>query len=623
MNIRIVLFFLSASSLSHLAYAQQGQWTWMSGPNLFAATPGAPVFGTQGIASPDNLPAVVGTATTWVDQQGNFWLLGGDGGMGGGFFSASNNLWKYDPDILQWTWMKGTGSMDNVFPYQMAIYGTQGIAADSVTPLGNHEGHDHHVAWTGNDGNLWLLESDDISGNCAMWKYTIATNQWTWMQGNIPANYGAQGVSSPFNNPEKFFGNPSKGWVDEAGDLWYFDGFNGGVMWKYSVSNNQWIWMNGTPNTAGSGIFSPIVYGTKGVFNAANQPGSCSVTQTWTACDGTFYMFGPLWTNSNTVYNGNSISVMWRFDPNLNQWAWVGGNTTLNFIPQFDANYATFPSNFDDACNFDPAYFPVNAVQFLGPNNAWTGRDGRLYGYQQSESFLWCYDPAINEFALVHGDLAPCCDYNALTAGFTSVLGTLGEPSPNNSPGAVGGPSWVDLNGNFWKFGCIPFDLNNITTFNFYGPMMRFMPDSTCLGVGSALTVDSVSIEAYNSYTNPLGDIYTQSGQYTYTLGQTGGCPIQVVLNLTIIPDLSFEFPNVITPNSDGTNDVFEIQNLPENTKVLILNRWGNIVFSSDNYQNNWDGKDNSGKDLVDGVYFYKYTAQDGKTGHGFVHLVR
>jgi gliding motility-associated-like protein len=314
---------------------------------------------------------------------------------------------------------------------------------------------------------------------------------------------------------------------------------------------------------------------------------------------------------------------MWRFDPNLNQWAWVGGNTTLNFIPQFDANYATFPSNFDDACNFDPAYFPVNAVQFLGPNNAWTGRDGRLYGYQQSESFLWCYDPAINEFALVHGDLAPCCDYNALTAGFTSVLGTLGEPSPNNSPGAVGGPSWVDLDGNFWKFGCIPFDLNEITTFNFYGPMMRFMPDPTCLGVGSALTVDSVSIEAYNSYTNPLGDIYTQGGQYTYTLGQTGGCPIQVVLNLTIIPDLSFEFPNVITPNSDGTNDVFEIQNLPENTKVLILNRWGNIVFSSDNYQNNWDGKDNSGRALVDGVYTYKFTTKAGKTGHGFVHLFR
>jgi gliding motility-associated-like protein len=91
----------------------------------------------------------------------------------------------------------------------------------------------------------------------------------------------------------------------------------------------------------------------------------------------------------------------------------------------------------------------------------------------------------------------------------------------------------------------------------------------------------------------------------------------------SLSPNLPFEFPNVITPNSDGTNDVFEIQNLPENTKVLILNRWGNIVFSSDNYQNNWDGKDTSGKELVDGVYTYKFTTKAGKTGHGFVHLVR
>jgi gliding motility-associated-like protein len=568
-----LLLFISVS-----LKAQQGQWTWMSGPNLFAATPGAPVFGTQGIASPDNLPAVVGTATTWVDQQGNFWLLGGDGGMGGGFFSASNNLWKYDPDILQWTWMKGTGSMDNVFPYQMAIYGTQGIAADSVTPLGNHEGHDHHVAWTGNDGNLWLLESDDISGNCAMWKYTIATNQWTWMQGNIPANYGAQGVSSPLNNPEKFFGNPSKGWVDEAGDLWYFDGVNGGVMWKYSLSNNQWIWMSGTPNTAGTGTFSPIVYGTKGVFNAANQPGSCSVTQTWTACDGTFYMFGPLWTNSNTVYNGNSISVMWRFDPNLNQWAWVGGNTTLNFIPQFDANYATFPSNFDDACNFDPAYFPVNAVQFLGPNNAWTGRDGRLYGYQQSESFLWCYDPAINEFALVHGDLAPCCDFNALTAGFTSVLGTLGVPSPDNSPGAVGGPSWVDLDGNFWKFGSIPFDLNEITTFNFYGPMMRFTPNPDCLGSTSLAIIDSVSEVACTMYTTPLGDVYTESGQYSYTLPGNKGCEKSVVLDLTIIqPVSSVQYISSCGAYTAATGEVFT-ESVIFNYTVPAVNGCDSIV---------------------------------------------
>ena len=81
--------------------------------------------------------------------------------------------------------------------------------------------------------------------------------------------------------------------------------------------------------------------------------------------------------------------------------------------------------------------------------------------------------------------------------------------------------------------------------------------------------------------------------------------------------------PNVITPNSDGQNDLFEIENLPENTELIILNRWGNVVFSSANYQNNWDGKDNLGRALVDGVYTYKFTTGTGTIGHGFLHLVR
>jgi gliding motility-associated-like protein len=91
----------------------------------------------------------------------------------------------------------------------------------------------------------------------------------------------------------------------------------------------------------------------------------------------------------------------------------------------------------------------------------------------------------------------------------------------------------------------------------------------------------------------------------------------------TITPIIAFEFPNVFTPNSDGINDFFEIENLPENTEVIILNRWGNVVFSSSNYQNNWDGKDTSGKELADGVYTYKFTTENGTTGHGFVHLVK
>jgi gliding motility-associated-like protein len=133
-----------------------------------------------------------------------------------------------------------------------------------------------------------------------------------------------------------------------------------------------------------------------------------------------------------------------------------------------------------------------------------------------------------------------------------------------------------------------------------------------------------------SSSVNP-SHLFSETGTYQITATVDFECFSEALTQtITLVdcsdslsPNLPFEFPNVITPNRDGINDLFEIKYLPENSEVFILNRWGNVVYSSTNYQNNWDGKDSSGKDLVDGVYTYKYTAQDGKTGHGFVHLVR
>ena len=114
---------------------------------------------------------------------------------------------------------------------------------------------------------------------------------------------------------------------------------------------------------------------------------------------------------------------------------------------------------------------------------------------------------------------------------------------------------------------------------------------------------------------NPIGTPCFYEDTLYYTLNVVN-CPNTGSSN-------SFLVPNVITPNSDGINDLFEVANLPENTEVLILNRWGNVVFSSTNYQNNWDGKDTMGNELVNGVYTYKFTTELDKVGHGFVHLVR
>ncbi|MFM7643407.1 MAG: gliding motility-associated C-terminal domain-containing protein, partial [Sphingomonadales bacterium] len=107
---------------------------------------------------------------------------------------------------------------------------------------------------------------------------------------------------------------------------------------------------------------------------------------------------------------------------------------------------------------------------------------------------------------------------------------------------------------------------------------------------------------------NPIGTPCFYEDTLYYTLN---------VVNCPNTGSNSFLVPNVITPNSDGVNDLFEIQNLPLNTEVIILNRWGNTVYSSTNYQNNWDGKDASGKELLEGVYTYQFKTESGKTGHG------
>jgi len=51
---------------------------------------------------------------------------------------------------------------------------------------------------------------------------------------------------------------------------------------------------------------------------------------------------------------------------------------------------------------------------------------------------------------------------------------------------------------------------------------------------------------------------------------------------------------------------------------LQIFNRWGEQVYYSAYYQNNWDGKD-----LPTGIYYYKLSSEGLKTVNGWVHVYR
>jgi gliding motility-associated-like protein len=58
--------------------------------------------------------------------------------------------------------------------------------------------------------------------------------------------------------------------------------------------------------------------------------------------------------------------------------------------------------------------------------------------------------------------------------------------------------------------------------------------------------------------------------------------------------------PNIFTPNGDRFNQYFKIDERLIGGTLNVFDRWGNQVFHSSGYQNDWDGND-----LASGVYFY------------------
>ncbi len=109
--------------------------------------------------------------------------------------------------------------------------------------------------------------------------------------------------------------------------------------------------------------------------------------------------------------------------------------------------------------------------------------------------------------------------------------------------------------------------------------------------------------------------LYTNWGDYTVTLTLwADGCMDSTSVIVFIEADL--EFPNVITPNGDGINDVFIIKNLnPDRpNRLYISDRWGKVVWSKDNYQTYMkDGQVYNAAsgfgmgDLSAGVYYYAF----------------
>ena len=103
--------------------------------------------------------------------------------------------------------------------------------------------------------------------------------------------------------------------------------------------------------------------------------------------------------------------------------------------------------------------------------------------------------------------------------------------------------------------------------------------------------------------------VFNQPGTYTVTLFATkGGCQDTKQRIIKVEVPSSMVIPNVFTPNGDGVNDLFFLKasNL-SSINAVIFDRWGHKVFDVTSEKGNveWDGKNQYGKEVAEGTYFY------------------
>lgn len=109
----------------------------------------------------------------------------------------------------------------------------------------------------------------------------------------------------------------------------------------------------------------------------------------------------------------------------------------------------------------------------------------------------------------------------------------------------------------------------------------------------------------YSTQQNPQ-HAYTNSNDSVYIVSLTtslaGGCSGTDTLHYAIMHEpLVLFIPNVVTPNGDGVNDIFQVQNLGDypGSKLEVYNRWGSLIYISEDYRNDWRPA------VADGVYYY------------------
>ncbi|MEN9743885.1 MAG: hypothetical protein RLZZ65_1690 [Bacteroidota bacterium] len=167
----------------------------------------------------------------------------------------------------------------------------------------------------------------------------------------------------------------------------------------------------------------------------------------------------------------------------------------------------------------------------------------------------------------------------------------------------------------------VEIDAPNITIYN-----------TTIGNLNHLWNINGESLENASSSFNY--DLPFVEGTYTIQLISSTdiGCTDSLTLSATVMNNIAVYVPNSFTPDQNEFNTtffpVFSTGFIPKGYHFEIYNRWGELIFYSENHHGYWDGSMSDGSDCPDGIYNYVIKYQETDKGEerkilGFVHLLR
>lgn len=610
---RHTLLLVACFSLSGLnGFAQSGTWTWMNGSSLAG---GVGVYGTQGVPGPLNTPPALYEPCEWTDLDGNFWLFGGlnsgkrnalwkyspltnewtwiggsqlpeapgdygvqgvpsptnwpsarawgiatwvDGNgdlwmFGGGAVAAfqTNEVWKFDIQTYEWTWMHANSSTT------LPVFGVMGVYDPVNTPGGVDE---TACAW-GVDTVAYFFGGRSSSSNyySGLWEYNKNINQWRWIKGSQGYNengfYGTKYVEDANNQP------PGRSvyarWKDAANNLWFYGGSKsyGGInfqdIWRYSPASNNWTWMGGdtTTNTV-EGVYNAPCDTGFSLPNATQENRAACV-----AANGMFWLFGGF---DYTAAYTRSYNTLWLFNPTSNSWLWASGNSNPNPVGNWGTAGIPAPSNVPCGRGGGVAWATAGAFYTFG------GEDiGPLPHKVYND--LWRFEPNCNACPSLcewsaplpsahfsSSDTVVCCDNACLDfTNLSSGAATYEWHFPGGTPNVsfVADPSGICYatagTYNVMLIVTNPGGSDTITMTDFItvacpaAPALTISNDTIFSTPAASYQwyLDSVAIVGANdSFLIPLSN-----GTYTVVTGDSAGCASSNSIQVSLVPQASIQ----------------------------------------------------------------------------------